>query len=325
MSKMRIVIDPRMELLTALQLVAGDSNINRDNDDSYYKEMLSWFIPYQDHQAVAYYKKINEYFSFDAPVNSMLYTEFKDELRLVQEPAEYYCLRAGSKRNWMEFITGLQDYARKTQFKTFFENHTEYYRQTIEKVASIIGNCDPVSELESYLGLYADHYTFRFSPLQTCGYAGWNVQQIEEVSCTIGFNHNAEDDRAEICLRIYLWHEFAHFYLNPIIDEFMSGKRAEWNEFEKFVSSLQIDTEKYPIVNHYECFVRAVTNKLTSMFYGNKEAEDLLRWEEEHGFVYIKKIIEALDKYDIARGKEDINIKDFFPVLLREITDFSRK
>lgn len=317
--KMIISVDPRMELLTALQVVAGDPNIDR-SDRQYYQDMISWFTPYQDHYAVSHYKLINEYFCFDAPINSMLYMEIGDELRLVSEPSEYLCLRAGSKKNWMEFYASLRDFASETGFKEFFKEHRGYYQQAIEKVEAINGNCDPATELESFIGLHADHYTFRFSPLQTCGYAGCNIPQIEEVSCTIGFDSDEENSRAEICLRVYLWHEFAHVYVNPILDDYLVQKPAAWQAFEKFISSLKIDEEKYPDVNIYECFVRSVTYKLICRYYGNQEAEGILKWDEEQGFVYVRHFIHALDSYAIARAKMGVNIKDYFPALLREAT-----
>lgn len=320
MKKMSIIIDPRMELLTALQLVAGDSNINRNSNSSYYQDMLSWFSSFIDHPAVAHYKAINDSFCFDAPVNSMLFMELGDELSLVWEPSEYLCLRAGSKQNWMNFFSGLQEFASVSRFKQFFEDHSGYYQQAIKKVIAINGACDPAVELESYLGLEADSYTLRFSPLQTCGYAGCNIPDHESVSCTIGFDQDAENDRAEICLRVYLWHEFAHVFVNPIIDDCIAQNSADWQAFEKLINSLNIDPQIIPDVNSYECFVRAITYKLNEKYYGIQEAEGILKWDEEQGFVYVRQFINALDKYEMAREKMGVNIKEYFPVLLRKFS-----
>ncbi|MDD4232489.1 MAG: hypothetical protein PHU48_07530, partial [Candidatus Cloacimonetes bacterium] len=76
MKKLEILVDPRMELLTALQLAAGDPNINCKSNSSYYQDMLAWFTPYRDHHAVAQYRAINDYFCFDAPINSILFMDF---------------------------------------------------------------------------------------------------------------------------------------------------------------------------------------------------------------------------------------------------------
>ncbi len=318
MKKMRIVVDPRMELLTALQVLAGDPNISRNSENRYFQDMLAWFTPYQNHDAVSHYKKINVFFSYDAPINSMLYMEFENELRLIHEPSEYLFCRAGSKLNWMEFYASLHDFAMDTGFKEFFKEHCGYYRQILEKVSAINGNCDPATELESYIGLNAKHYTFRFSPLQTCGYGACNVPQAEHISCTIGFDPYEENNREEICLRVYLWHEFAHGHVNPIIDEYMARNSADWQAFEKLISSLNIDEEKQPDINIYECFVRALTYKLICRYYNNQEAEGILKWDEEQGFAYIRHFIHALDKYDKARTPMAVNIKEYFPTLIRE-------
>lgn len=324
MKKLKILVDPRMELLTALQLVAGDPNINCINKSSYYLDMLAWFTPYYEHHAVAQYRAINYHFCFDAPINSMLFMDYNDELSLTCEPSEYLCLRAGSKQNWMDFYKGLQDFTRVTSFKRFYDDHSGYYQQTIEKVIAINGACDPATELESYIGLEAEQYTLRFSPLQNCGYAGCNVPDFEEVSCTIGFDQDEENDRAEICLRVYLWHEFAHVFVNPIIDECIAQNSADWQRFEKYISSLTIYSQNYPDLNCYESFVRAITYKLNEKYYGTQEAEGILQWDEEQGFLYVKYFIKALDQYEIAREQMGVNIKDYFPTLLREIINISK-
>lgn len=324
MKKLYILVDPRMELLTALQLVAGDPNINCISKSSYYQDMLTWVNPYRNHHAVAQYRAINDYFCFDAPINSMLYMDYNDELSLTYEPSEYLCLRAGSKQNWMDFYKGLQDFARVTGFKRFYEDQSGYYQQAIKKVIAINGACDPATELESFIGLEAKQYTLRFSPLQNCGYAGCDVPESGDVSCTIGFDQDEENDRAEICLRVYLWHEFAHVFVNPIIDDCIAQNSADWQSLEKIVSSLKIDPQNYPDVNSYESFVRAITYKLNEEYYGIQEAEGILKWEEEQGFLQVRYFVKALDKYKIAREKMGVNIKEYFPTLLREIIDISK-
>lgn len=65
MRRMKIIVDPRIELLTALQAIDGAPNIER-SDSQYYLDMISWFSSYQDHPAVSYYKSANEYYCFDA-------------------------------------------------------------------------------------------------------------------------------------------------------------------------------------------------------------------------------------------------------------------
>ena len=44
MKKLKILVDPRMELLTALQLVAGDPNINCNSKSIFSDFFLDFFI-----------------------------------------------------------------------------------------------------------------------------------------------------------------------------------------------------------------------------------------------------------------------------------------
>jgi hypothetical protein len=318
MSKMNHRIDPRMELLTALQLVSGDPNIDR-NGCKYYEDMVAWFDQYREHPAVLHYRSINEHFCFDAPINSMLFMEFGDRLTLISEPPEYYYLRAGDKQSWLDFFNGLQDFAAVSSFREFYNAHLDYYQEALQKVEAINGNCDPAAELEAYLGLGSECYTFIFSPLQTCGYGGCHLPWTEEVTCTIGFDLDKQDDRAEICLRVYLWHEFGHYYVNPLLDDYLAQNPSVNQAFTKFITHLQIDEDKFPSVNYYECCVRAITHKLNEIYYGKQEADMILACEESDGFAYIRHFIRALSTFEQAREQNRTNIKDYFPILLNDV------
>lgn len=74
-------------------------------------------------------------------------------------------------------------------------------------------------------------------------------------------------------------------------------------------------------MNNYECFVRAITYKLNENYYGTQEAEGVLKWDEEQGFLYVKHLIKALDQYEIAREKLGVNIKDYLPIIIMEAID----
>ncbi|MDD4687249.1 MAG: hypothetical protein PHH38_04095 [Candidatus Cloacimonetes bacterium] len=77
-------------------------------------------------------------------------------------------------------------------------------------------------------------------------------------------------------------------------------------------------------MNNYETFIRAITYKLNEKYYGINEAEGILKWDEEQGFIHVRHIVKALDNYEIAREKMGVNIKVYFPTLLREIIDISK-
>jgi hypothetical protein len=304
-----------MELLTALQLVAEDPNIDRSGG-VYLDDMKEWFSSYSNHPAVLHYKSINEFFCFDAPVSSMLFTRFDDKLELISEPADYFYQRADGKENWMAFYNGLRDFAHDTNFKEFYRAHQGYYNEVIDKVKAIKANCDPVGELERYINMSSDKYTFIYSPLQTCGYGGHNLPNNIGVYCTIGFDCEKQDDRAEIGLRIYLWHEFAHYYINPMLDNYLDKNP---DIYEALIKKLVIDEDKYPFANYYEYFVRAITYKLNAIYYGQKEADGILNWEESDGFIYIRNFIQALSKFEPARDSTQISLKDYFPSLINDV------
>ena len=76
------------------------------------------------------------------------------------------------------------------------------------------------------------------------------------------------------------------------------------SNWKSLINSLNIDPQIIFEVNSYECFVRAVTYKLNNKYYGSQEAEGIMKWDEDQGFVYVRQFIKAVDQYEIAREKK---------------------
>ena len=93
------------------------------------------------------------------------------------------------------------------------------------------------------------------------------------------------------------------------------------SNWKSLINSLNIDPQIIFEVNSYECFVRAVTYKLNNKYYGSQEAEGIMKWDEDQGFVYVRQFIKAVDQYEIAREKKGVNIKEYFPTLIMEVID----
>jgi len=114
--KLNITVDPRMELLSAVQVVSGYSTINRRTP--YSRELMQFFSKDSTHQAsIMTHKFENEYgFAYDAPVNFMLCLSQVPELKAVHLFTDRLIERANGKNNLEKYATALHHFAAESNY-----------------------------------------------------------------------------------------------------------------------------------------------------------------------------------------------------------------
>lgn len=118
-----ITVDPRIELITAVQQQADYDRLTRF-DSNYKVEMKKYFNKYKNHKAV---KNLSEYgFSYDAPPSVMLYlpsTLSLKENNIIPIPNDLID-RASGKKELLEFIDQLKDLSFEAYFNVSENRHT---------------------------------------------------------------------------------------------------------------------------------------------------------------------------------------------------------
>ncbi len=320
MKSLQISVDPRMELLSVLQFVSGDHRLST-KECAYKDEAQTWFGAYSEHPAVKFYQSIMGHFCYDAPINSMHFMQFRKELELISEPIPYFYDRSWGKDNWMQFYGGLKDFARDSNFQGFWETHQDYYKSIIEKLEKMLVLFDIPGELESYFGMGFDHYSFISSPLQDGGYGGGQgYGNARNVTCTIGYDPLKQSNWTEFGLRDFLWHEFGHGFVNPIIDSYLNEYEIDEDVFIRIAKDLKEDDRSlYEGAFLQEGVVRAMTHRLAVKYYGQKTGDENREKCETFGYEYIHLLMEALKTYESARDLTNIAFDAYLPTLIKDI------
>lgn len=331
--EIEVTVDPRVELLSivwSLTDFGGQTSVNR-LDFPYREAVNRWFSPYRGHRAVRMLDAMStphpvlkflglqrSTFAYDAPPATMLYLSPPPALNQEIPFSPYLIDRAGGRKKLDKFLDALRDFAETTRFMDFYHEQQPFYEQIKTSVEKNIG--DDVQLLEDYFGMSAKKYSLILVPLFSGGY-GPHIEREDggkEIYCLIGpqtVRNGLPYFGEEQNLRVFLWHEFGHSFVNPVTEEF----RAEVNKHSALFPPLakKMEAQAYgtweTTVNEH--LIRAVTTRLIHHVYGAAEGRRALESERYSGFIYIEHLCQALEEYEANRDQYP-SFVDFYPRFL---------
>lgn len=332
-SKLNVTIDPRIEILAAVQWLSdyGEKfSLLTSLDFDYKKDMLRTFRPYAEHDAVKLFQEMSHSgFTFDAPPTAMLHLSHPPELAIDQPFTEYLIGRAGGREKLLLFIEQLRDFAEKANFMAFFQSHRQFYKDTINSVKNSFAGVDFVGMLESYYGQKQHSYNIILAPTFKGNYGPrlerkdgtfdiFNIvspRQIKDGILYFGSKDNFEH---------LAWHEFSHSFVNPLgeLHRKELGKYASLFEPIRNKMTARAYGNWLTVVNEH--VVRAVSTRLNYMHKGKEEGDRALQAEKTYGFAYVEALCRELDNYEKNRD-EFSTFTSFYPQLVKTFKELSER
>ncbi len=319
-SRLSITVDPGVELLNIVQLLAG-TECSRDPSTAYSSEVLEHFGGFRDHEAVRTVALLNaEGFGFDAPVTAMLHLSDPPELELEVPWSNDLLERAGGTENLDGFTSALRSFASDTDFKTFWNEHGEAYTRMAELFWSVTGG-DDIEMLESYFGMSRSGYSILPAPLSSFGFGSRIPSQngTWDVYCTIMVPDEVHPSQigqhTARHLRHFVWHEFSHSFVNPVCDDYAERIMEYSLLFEPLRENMTAQAYGSWQICVYEHLVRAVTARLIALEYGEAAGSEEIQQQLCNGFAYIEPLYEDLIFFEQNRETEG-SFEDYFPAFL---------
>ncbi|HVP35386.1 MAG TPA: DUF4932 domain-containing protein, partial [Terriglobales bacterium] len=319
---LNITVDPRIELLAVVQFLSGygerTGRITRF-DFPYKDDVSEYFSAYKNHPAVKLFEEMSiSGFSLDAPPDAMLHLSNPPELALQVPFTRYLKRRAGGEEKLERLVQELRDFAQKTNFMSFFESHRGTYSKIVSDTYGKMQGVDFISTLENYYGMKQLCYNIILDPLFHPGGYGPRIDPEGNSSPVSDFFKSLEYlifnkwsgksyEIYNICgpsdvengipsfgtqdgFRQLAWHEFGHSFVNPLTESLKN--RIKISEYSSLFEPIKerMGSEDYgnweTCVNEH--IVRAITVRLTFIYFGNQAGEDELRDQKSRGFVYIE-------------------------------------
>jgi hypothetical protein len=264
-----------------------------------YKENIEkYFGKYKNHETITVHHKLcNNVQDISTFINCVL---------CYSDPPEFYTI-ANPKNNLRsvdiqctceEFINGLKQFYKDTDFEYFFENNQNEYENILNDYEDRNEVVNYVDIVNTYLDTDIEHYTIIISALLR-GCFGIKIQTNE--NSTLNYSvlspYDYKDNKyvfgPKNVVKEYIWHEISHLTINDLtknyLDRFnVNGKIIS----EDFIKHFYTDIES--IVNEY--IIRAITIRLFEINHEEKFMEYLLQDNIEKGFKEIESIKNYISK-----------------------------
>ena len=315
----RVVVDPRVELMTAVQLLTDYPVLTR-HDSPYRRDVKAYFSRFQDHPVVGMFHGMSQQgFAFDAVPFAVLAFTDPPELKPRVAVPEHTVERAGGRERLDQFMAELRSFAKRSDFPSFFAAHRGTYEQVIENARPAAEKA--VAALARYSGMDLKGGTIVLGPLlHGGGFAAFYDQPDGTVEAIALMGPSGVENGFHVYgsaaqLASLTTHEFSHTFVNPLTER-------HWEELEKHAGLYEPIAEKmkaqaYPLWKHAvnEHLVRAVTLRLAYLEGGQEVGDQELQRQKDRGFQYVEALAERLKEYEAARDRYP-TIGDFYPRLV---------
>ena len=142
---LHIGTDPRIELLTTVQLLSGYSFLT-PYYQNYAQKVFDRFSSHRAHQAVQLFAALSRDGSWsDAYPTAMLYLSDPPELEeQFPLPPHIYAAFRGAE-NFYAFVSALRSFAHQTRFMSFFNDQERHFFELEQDVRQLLGEQYPIA------------------------------------------------------------------------------------------------------------------------------------------------------------------------------------
>ncbi len=318
--KLDISIDPRIELLSAIQVISDYKKINRNS--AYSKEITEFFTPYSSHSAVKMTNDLENKYRFmnAGPVQFMLDLSSLPELKQHTDYSKDLLKRVGSKENMDNYRAAIELFAKESNFEKFWKSKEVFYNKILDLTISGITGVDLVKIVEDYFKEEQNSYNIIISPLATGSYThkievSNNKYDIYSCNVTRDYTNEIPYIKREVLLR-NATHEFSHSFVNYLTDKY--SQRVE--ESELLFQPIKSAMNQQSCGSWKECInehiVRAINIRIHQLNWDSTLWQKMLNEEKANQFIYIEPILDKLKEFETARDKSHITFTEFYPQIL---------
>jgi hypothetical protein len=304
-----VAVDPRIELLAVIQCLAGDDQLNA-LELSYRRDVRARFAPWRDHPAVTLCARMaRDGFDRDVPPAVMLRLAEPPALELRAPFTVGLEARAGGRQRLFACLDSLRDFAAASRFMEFYRAHAGEFRALARATRRSLRRTRVVGPLEEYFGTPGQTYRVILSPLfHTGGYAARVERPGAGVDCyaIIGperASHGRPRFWKPADLEPLLWHEFSHVFVGTLPDSCRRAIAADSALFAPVRARMTEQGYATWEVCADEHLVRAVGVRLVYRMAGAHAAERELERQTRLGFVYLPRLLAALQRYEGERER----------------------
>jgi hypothetical protein len=307
----RIGSDPRIELLSIVFHLAGNPEYNQCRVPAYCDAVDQYFAPFQNDGAIRIARELREKngISYDAVMSMAIHLK---DVETLAERVPFDSPESRLEKRWTvadarRFLAALRQFVVHAKFREFTEAHRELYETTGARLRSLVESKSDLAWFDKFFGAKPGA---RFIVVPGLVNGGGNY----------GPSLRAEDGREEMYAIMGVWqvdadkqplfdarnlptlvHEFAHSYVNPLVDRFAALDRAGDTIYRPVRS--QMESQAYGNGHTMVCesLVRASTARYILAHDGEAAARQAVGSEEGRSFLWTGELFDLLGRYEADR------------------------
>jgi len=327
-AKLKVMVDPRVELMGVIFHLAGNPEYNQCKSKSYMKNLNEHFAGHREDPAVKMAAKLRKTrgVSYDAVMGMAVHIKDVNSCREIVpfEPRPDTLDGRWRIDEAREFLDRCRDFVKETDFNAFLAKNKSQYDTAITRLQQLIDTQANLAWFDEFFGPRDDvDFNLIISILNGPGNYGCRVTL---------------DGRTKIYSVIGAWrvdwlgwgnptfspgvvstvvHEFSHSYCNPLVDKYMK-------DFESFGEKYFPRVEKQMKGQAYgnwqtmmrESLVRVCEVRYAMANGGKERAEQAANYNIGRGFQWTKELSELLGRYEEQRDKYR-TLDDFMPEIVK--------
>jgi len=314
-TKLKVTIDPRVELMGVIFNLAGNPEYNKCKSKPYMKNLTEHFAGHRDHPAVKIAKKLRETrgVSYDAVMGMAVHIE---DINSCGEIVPFEPRPETLDGRWRidearEFLGNCRDFVKETDFKAFLAKNQSQYDTAVARLQQLIDTKANLAWFDEFFGSRDDvDFNLVISILNGPGSYGCRVR-IEgrtKIYSVLGawridwlgwgnptFSPNVVGT---------VVHEFGHSYCNPLVEKNMKDFTSFGEKYFPRVEK-QMKGQAYGSWQTMmrESLVRACEVRYAMANDGGEKAERIASYQIGRGFHWMKELSELLGQYEKQRDK----------------------
>ena len=312
-------VDPRVELMSVLLRLAGNSEYNQCRIPAYDKAIASWFAPYRDHEAVRLARGLG--IGFDGPMKLAVNVADIDTLaeRVPFDGPGIHLYKGWDAGKARAFLKAARGFVVDTKFKDFLASQQPLYQVTNARLLEFVQTQADLLWFSRFSGSDTSarfviipgmanggpSYAALFLDPRGAGeiYAIPGVSSVDATALPV-FDSG---------WRNTMVHELAHTYCGPIVDK--SAARME--KAARQILGQVPDATRNQVHGSWktlieDSLVRAVAARYVAEHDGNDAGRRILRRENAQSFFWIGDLSDLLGEYRKS-GERYPTLESFMP------------
>jgi len=314
-TKLKVTIDPRVELMSVIFNLAGNPEYNKCKSKPYMGNLTEHFAGHRDHPAVKMAKKLREtrWVCYDAVMSMAVHIE---DINSCGEIVPFEPRPETLDGRWRidearEFLGNCRDFVKETDFKAFLAKNQSQYDTAVARLQQLIDTKANLTWFDEFFGSRDDvDFNLVISILNGPSSYGCRVKL---------------DGRTKIYSILGAWridwlgwgnptfnpnvvgtvvHEFGHSYCNPLVEKNMKDFSSFGEKYFPRVEK-QMKSQAYASWQTMmrESLVRACEVRYAMANDGRERAERIANYHISRGFHWMKELSELLGQYEKERDK----------------------